>query len=499
MIEEFEYKGIWWLPDKPQKRVSGVLKFNLNNGAILNLDGIFEDITIKEEISNAISTGNPIIKNIPTDTLLKPEIILGISSNGENITLYKCFETKRSSSFPCLQSFSSFYVEFIFIGAHFLKKEDIKFKSIFVRYSHLDEWVNISGFDKRELLESLKKREEIIVKYKLPEPFQVDINDKLRISIVFRATGPQILPVQKGISIEQETLIQIENSEETSFEDYKKIIYHIRNFLSLATMEPVYPLAIEGRTETNKEVIGKKIHYPPIKILYREIDISKKHKPLSPFEMLFTFGDISDKFASFLRNWFEKADLLGVVYDSYFSTLYNSYLYLENKFLNLSQGIEVFHRRIHGGGYLSEEDYKEIYEKLVNAIPEDIDKDFRNRLKEYLKYGYEFSFQKRLKEIFKKYYILNELIKDKDKFIPLVANTRNYYVHYTEKLRKHAAQGIELFRLTEKLKLVLEVCLLATIGFGLEEIKNLFLRNPKKVRLLNYISSESLLEGDHDV
>lgn len=35
MMDKFEYKGIWWLPDKPEKKISGTLRFTHNEGAIL--------------------------------------------------------------------------------------------------------------------------------------------------------------------------------------------------------------------------------------------------------------------------------------------------------------------------------------------------------------------------------------------------------------------------------------------------------------------------------
>ena len=87
MIKEFEYKGIWWLPDNPEKRISGTLRFTPNEGAILDLIGSFKDI-----------------KNI--NKTLEPEIVLGISSNGKNITLYKCIEKKLSISSPGFQTSS---------------------------------------------------------------------------------------------------------------------------------------------------------------------------------------------------------------------------------------------------------------------------------------------------------------------------------------------------------------------------------------------------------
>ncbi|HEC93387.1 MAG TPA: hypothetical protein ENI51_10415, partial [Candidatus Atribacteria bacterium] len=273
MIEEFEYKGEWWLPHKPEKRISGTIKFTPNEGALLELIGSFKD--------NATDMKK----------LLNPEIILGISFNGKNISLYKCWETKRSFGFLRGFPISSFYAEVVFIGAHFHKLENIKFKSISVHYSHLDEWANISGFD----IKDFSNKKEVVIKYKLPESIQASIGEDYKIFIDIHATGPTHSIVQKEANIKQRTYIRIESSEEKSFEDYRKIIYHIRNLLTLGITEPVYPLVITGLTEANKEMRNDKIFYLPVEIFYNLPYIPKSHKPLLPFDMLFTFKDISDK------------------------------------------------------------------------------------------------------------------------------------------------------------------------------------------------------------
>jgi len=452
MMKKFEYKGIWWLPDKPEEQIPGTLRFTPDEGAVLDLIGSFKDIKDMNKI-------------------LEPEIILGVSSNGKNITLHKCFETKSSFSFPGFQT-SSFYANLVFIGAHFQKLENIKFKSLFVHYLHLDEWVNISGFDIKHLREK-----EVVIKYKLPEPFQIDISDGLKILINIRATGPSLSFVQKEATIKQKTEIKIETSEDKSFEYYRKIMYHIQNFLSLGIMEPVYPLTIEGITEVNKEMINDKLYNPPVEIYYKLPDIPKAPKTLHPFDMLFAFKDISDRFEVFLKNWFEKADLLEPVYNLYFGTLYNPRMYLEHRFLNLIQAIESFHQRIHRGEYLSVEEYKPVYKTLVNAIPDWVRSDLKNRLKEYLKYGREFSLRKRLKEIFDKYQqVIDRFIENKNTFIRKVVDTRNYQIHHDEDIKERAAGGEELYRLTQKLKMLLEVCLLTELGFSSEKIITLFFK-----------------------
>lgn len=451
MNEEFEYKGNWWLPDKPEKRVSGTLTFTPNKGANLDLMGSFKD------------TEN-------MNITLKPEIILGVSSDGKYITLYKCFETNSTPNFLGVQTSSRFLANLVFEGVHFQTSEDISFKSISVHYLYLDEWVNISGFDIKSPAEK-----EVIIKYKPPEPFQAKISDELKILINFPPPWPLFVHVQKEVTIKQNTEVKIETSEEKPYEDYRKIMSHIQNFLTLGITKPVYPLTITGLTEVNVE---NEAYYLPVKIFYQLLDIPKEYKTLTSNDMLFTFKDISDRFEPLLKNWFEKKDFLEPVFNLYFGTLHNPRMYLEDLFLSLIQAIESFHRRVYGGKYLPDEKYDKVYEVLVNGIPEDVESELKDRLMEYLKYGNEFSLRKRLKEIFDKYKeILDKFIENKKDFIEKVVNTRNYFTHYGKELKEYATSGKDLYHLTQKLRMCLETCLLAEIGFTSEEIKALISRN----------------------
>lgn len=465
MIEEFEYKGRWWLPDKPEKQITGTLSFTPGEGAILDLIGSFKD---------AKKAGS---------MLESAEVILGRASNIGDITLYKCFENKLSYSPAGFQT-SSFYANMIFIGAHFQKSEDIKFKSISVHYLHLDEWANISGFDIQSLPDG-----GIVIKYKLPEPIKIRIDDDCEVCIITRAEFSPHHVVQKDATIKQRTYIKIETSEEKSFEEYEGMMYQIQNFLSLGVWESVYPLAIEGITEANMKKTKYGTYFPPVKISYELIDIPKVSKTLLPWDMLFTFEDISDRFDIFLRNWFGTADLLKPTYDLYFGTLCNPRMYREYHFLSLIQAIESFHRRRYGGEYLSDDDYKEIHNVLVNVIPDVVKKDFKNSLESKLKYGNEFSLRKRLKEIFNEYQ--NEIpglfIQNKGAFIKKVVDTRNYLTHYDKDLKECAASGIDIFHLTYELKMLLEICLLRELGFSSEEIKDRFSKMLRRYQQYDFI------------
>ena len=110
MIEKFEYKGYWWLPNKPQTKISGTLTFNPDEGAILDLEGSFKDIG-------------------GLNRLLRPEVTLGESLDGKNITLLNCVETKTNLHIPGYLTMS-FLAVVVLVGAHFQSKDIIKFKKL---------------------------------------------------------------------------------------------------------------------------------------------------------------------------------------------------------------------------------------------------------------------------------------------------------------------------------------------------------------------------------
>lgn len=387
------------------------------------------------------------------------------------VTSYKLDNIESESITTLLQA------EEVFVGIHFERDEDIKFKKLSVQYSYLDQWINVSGFDVTH------KDGEFIIKYKQPTSIQAVIDDDLKIFINFRSTYSS--SIQNGPTVIQETCITIEPSEEKSLYDYLKMMYHIQNFLSFGVTEPVYPKAIEGETEANRKMIGEIIHYPPVKIYYTFIGITKESKGLLPFQMFFSLEDISDKFEYYIQNWFKRVELLEPIYSLYFGTLYNPHMYLEHQFLNIVQALESYHRRVHGGDYQERDKYlKGLYITFVRSIPNDLDSGFEESLKRKLKYLNEYSLRKRLKEILNNCSLnLPKSFGDKraqELFIEQVADTRNYLTHFDVELKEKAVEGGALYSLLKKLKVLVEVCLLREVGFSDDNISNLISKRYKR-------------------
>lgn len=455
MIKEFEHKGEWWLPDDPQKRIKGTLKFNSGEGALLDLIGSFKDF------KSFVGT-------------MKADIILGETTNGKAVTLYRCFEKSSSMSFPGGIT-SVIFANYVFVGAHFLKTETILFKDVSVYYLHLDEWVN-----KYNCMVDIPKDEEgriVNIKYVLPQPIPVANDNQYKISINFNANFPS--PTVKEISIRQKAEIKIETTVEMSFEYYMTLLYRIQNFLCLGMMEPTYPISIKGTAEASKIELNGKTYYNTVEIFFLLPESLEINKKISIHDMLFIFNDIADNIALYFGNWLQKSELLEPAFDLYFGTLYNRRMYLQQRFLSLSQAVESYHRRTLQGKYQSDEDYlRGLYPEFVKCIPTGLEEGFKESLQRRMKYLNEFSLRKRLTELFKKHEdVLFRKIGTTNKLIDDVVNTRNFLTHYDIDLDLKAKSGEELYILCEKLKFILEVSFLFEIALPPQKIKDLVSRN----------------------
>jgi hypothetical protein len=446
MIEEISYEGIWWLPAKPEDQITGTLRFNQDKGANLDLIGSFVDHFEPGPI---------------TGKAFEADIILGKSANGKDITLYRCFETHSKTSFPGMTT-SSLFAHAVFIGAHFDDAEKITFNRLSVRFTNLDEWVNVSGFN----IKYDHKYRRVSVEHTIPDSITTTINS-LKISLEFSRKGPGFTAVQKEASIKQEAFIRLEQDKPKPISDWTKLLYRFENFLALGTAEPTYPISVEGYNNKIVEKISEKEYPKSISIYYQLIGDPLKVKTKLPYDMFFTYKDIADRFEICLNSWFNKLEELEPVYDLYFGTLYNPHMYLDQRFLNLIQAIESYHRRMISNTELSEEDHKQRIDSILDVAPT----EHSNWLKQILRYSNEPTLNKRLLDVLTLHNsAIKKFINKKKSFARKIVSTRNYFIHYDKSLAKEAARGRDLFNLTEKLDILLQICLLTELEFTPEAI-----------------------------
>jgi len=458
MQKSFEIKGLWWIPEKPDKKYRGSLKYIPNKGIYLEIEGIFGELL---DINN-------------TEMY---DAILGISNKNELITLSKCWVKNISIGFPKPPS-STYFAHLLFVGGHFEKPESALFDRVYVKYAYLDEWVNIYGF---QINQEHDETGSFSIKYQKPADINETINDNLTVSIRFNIQLAIPTLVKKELHPKQTTYLYLKFSDPTCFEDYVHLVFVLQNFFTLATCEEVFLMELIGIIESNKQAQEGKTIHPNVRIYFIPISKVSQEKEIYPHQMFFTYTDIKDKFGIILKNWIEKEETLRPFYNLYFAVQYNSSLFSENKFLNYVQALETYYGRLYNGGYLPESTCKEIYDCLVSAIPDlSIDgyKDFKMSLTQRLKYINEYSLRKKLKvlvngtgDLFDKY------VENRNLFVESVVDTRNYLTHYSTNLEHSAAKGTDIFQLAQKMQILIEILMLREIGFNLDEIRQIFHKN----------------------
>jgi hypothetical protein len=461
-MKSFELVGYWWLPNNPGKTIAGTLKFDPINGGSLDLLGSFQDFPEFGKVFDV-------------------DIILGFV-DGKKITLYRCYATGSNMSLTAggpVSLKSSFLVNVVFLGHHFEKNEDVVFKSLSVSYSYLEDWTQITGFQFTLQPDKENHLSQYEVKYKFPDKVEVKIGDtNLSFDYSFRDGGDKI----KEFKLVQTTFLKIEPPVACHIDAYfRDFLYHAQNFISLGVGRAVYPLVMKGKNENCKIELEKgRTAYNDIEVFYKAKEFQEPLKKLHPLDMVFFFGDVKDEFEKYLNNWFKKAELILPVYDLYFATLYSSKMYLQHEFLSLVQALEVYHRRVYGGKYVSDENFKDVYAKLVDAIPAETENDFKASLTGKMKYLHEYSLRKRLKKITDDLSgVVGILIKDVGSFIDDIESTRNFLTHYDKSLEAKKRDGKELYMLTEQMKFLLEMCFLLEMGMPIDKVKQLATRNQR--------------------
>lgn len=451
-----EYIGYWWLPSNPSVKLPGIMKVSDEDGICLELLGTFRSITSLEINSHDDC-----------------EIILGFTNDGKFLTLIE----SRNFNFvlPSLGITTQKYqVNSFFIGVHFSKKEDIRFFKLSIEYTYLPTWV-YSGTPK--FLEEWNQDSsensfaDSIVK-NMNAPVLEAKTSRGKISILPHresSTDPLELIQKKNARISIDLLNDLSMNE-----CYLDFVYPLQNLLTLATNQNnfVINLTVFSRNGT-KSPNQVELEELPIQFISKVTVQSKPQRKFSG-EILFSLKDIENELALYIQQWLNLNEKVKHICDIYFGIKYAEFMYEEQRFLSVMQALESYHRIKFSNEQVSQEKHKNRLQEIHSKVPD----CYLDWLKEKLSFSNEPSLKNRIEELVKCYEgVIQPLIKNSDKFIARVKNTRNYFTHYDVSLKEKYAQGDELFRLTQILSFLLRACLLSELGCSSERCVDLLCKN----------------------
>lgn len=238
LCDDFELRGIWWLPENADQKVSGVLVFDSENKIRLELIGSFKQLP-----------------DFGRSEVEKKEIIVGITNDGRLCTLVNCHETNSTLNFPGI-SCQIFEANYLLEGAHWNCLDEIRFEIISIGFDYLEEWAGHypikTSIDKDEN----NKNTGFTVKCDFPSKVEFYINflnAKLSTSYGAQTKDASI----KSTTLQFNSFLNLQPDEINNFVWYEKQIFVIQQLLTLLIGQVTYPnIIIATKSSKDKEFVN---------------------------------------------------------------------------------------------------------------------------------------------------------------------------------------------------------------------------------------------------
>ncbi|MDL2320112.1 hypothetical protein LJC45_03155 [Alistipes sp. OttesenSCG-928-B03] len=436
MIEKYEYKGFWFLPNKESEKVAGILKYESGQISL-------------ELIGSLLGYKNPV------DSLLEKhndnayqEIIHGYSSNGKKITLLNCRYTHGSHNFSCDFPIESYTSQYIIIGLLLDSKESKEFDEIKVENSLMSYFVHPKLL-RTSLGDNCLSIKTELRKMHCFEDYDIGGDYKLKFYKGVNYKGDNFKPV-----IEQLSFFGISHDLEKS--DFLALAEKARlfnQFLSIATLNdttyPQYELRIKNDN-------GEDAWYS----LFIRNNSNKIETKIEHHELLIKHDNIKSQFARIIKKWYQIKDNLAPIKSHLLDSISKKSTFDSGDFLIIVQALEGYHTR-----FLEKEHRKE---KKINA-------NTKISLNNRLTYIVEnFETVTKIKSLYE-----NVNMEE-------IVATRDYYSHLFQKeKKKHLIKDVNtLYQYTRKLRLLLICCVLELIGFDKNTINSILQNNHSNITCL---------------
>jgi len=447
--------ALWWLPGNPSVKLPGVLSVGAGRNIRLKVFGTF---------------GSGDLQRFP--------LVLGTSEREEPYTLVDALETSRPEEPHTLTvPTSEISAKRVYVGKHFFDPNDVRFTSMQVRYTNLERWLGWSPFEALSDAAGWRVSEGNTQKRHI---YFTDLARSTTLSM-WTGTSHTISFTERGIGFA--VYLHIAPTAPASFGWFMDYLFDVRNLFTLFIGSPIFIEEITGFGDEIEQAPGVKAP-EDISIYFNPPRWSKTY-PVYPTDMPVTFALIRDRTEGVFHAWFSSAERLRLVCGLFFGAEYNPQMYVESKFLNFTQALEVFYRVTHDSKYVPTEEYEGYQEALKRSIPSEAPEPLRTKLKTMLKYANEHSLRDALRSLIESLDVASKLkiSADLNAFLDDVVNNRNYQVHGDESLKgrtlsDHSPQRIRRYaHINRRLRAILTIHLLKFVGIPESQVASRVFRD----------------------
>ena len=384
-------------------------------------------------------------------------IISGKTSDGKDITLLNTFRSiriKGGADFPIVR----YTCDFLVIGTHVKGLDDKRNYWATARIPELTLWCQPKALNTTMFFGKNKTIERINVSFSTKFRSRKDVISRINVSdntaIIIkkgvRYNGDHLAP-----EIEQYSYLEIRKKDKASIKEILADIFMFEQFLSFAMLSVVKCSKITLFDKNKYQQIENTRFYREIHIIHAFTERNNLQSPsLKAFRHLFDYNAIKDVYPAILKKWYNEPIELAPIRSHLISSLEKKQSYSSVDFLIIIQALEGFCRRFRCSRYrkengLPERDYSDLIAMMGSLLSEFGDIE-----------------------------LITKCEIDKD----AVVDSRNYYSHFMPKQRdKKVFDGIELYELTIRLRILLICCTLNLFGFTNERINEILNESGSKV------------------
>jgi hypothetical protein len=440
-----DHMGDWWDAKTPRKKWHGRLLFDDAEGTRL-----------------LVSVRSPRWDHADREY----EVILGETNDGKRFSLLNCFDTLTSVSSRSRLARREIYAQLVLDGIHVRSTDPILYGAT-ATFRYGGVWWGTNHLRTKHGKKGLRR---VTIRYSAPEPLILFKDGSVELTAYATlASLPSSTDDGGEFTVNEEVRFELLSKEGRPLSYFVDTLQSCRDLLSIACQDYCDMLRLEVYQD-RKHLVEARYHGVP---LFRS-SAKRRHHTL-----LFGLRDIKRQRRNVFSSWFANADETAAMRALYCVANYGEH-FVEGKFLALCQVVEGFHGRFRKGEFMPKGEYKErVAQLLVDAIPQDLDPLLRASLMERIKYGYQFSLQKRLRLLFEEFAdALDVVVPNAAQYIQPIVRQRNYLTH------DPLVGGLEDRPLSREylkynflLKMLAELCFLSAMGIPKKQVAEFFKRS----------------------
>jgi len=442
----FEHSGEWWDPRDPQTRRFGTLKFDEGEGARLVL----------ADRSRSFGFGSH----------REHDVILGDTIDGKRVSLLNCLDTRTSFGTGKLGR-REMFAHVVLNGIH-VKDADPPLHAANATFRNAAAWWGKSGVNVR--LRSKTDLRRATIRYSAREPIVLFADGDVTLSAYATlAELPWSADDSGDYRLREEVRIELVSKIGRPLSYVTSTMHACQDLLSIACQAYCDMTSLNVFADARHSRKAS-YHADPV---FRGNEKSRRHK------LLFGRADIARDPRRVFTAWLGEADKIASMRAVYFSAVYGDH-FIEGRFISLCQAIEGFHSRYRRGLFMDQAKFDaRVLEPLFKAIPKRLDPLLAESMRSRIRFGNQYSLNKRLRLLFAEHHEAIETVLPKAaQFIRPIIKQRNLLTHdILAGAADGKPEGEEFLQYNFILKLLAELCFLTVMKIPKKRIKQLFAKS----------------------